>query len=760
MNSLVGSLDQVKELVTRLTDETHIAIDVETEGTSGAAALDYIDSKVIGLGLAVEDDAWYIDFPTLIQTERVNAMDPQRRDEEDIRAELWTLLLPVLDLEEHVLIAHNAPFDLYMIRKELLEHVYTDCVFSSCMNFWDTMQMATLHNENLIGVRFPIENEQGVMQNVGALSLKALSRVYLGREQRLWDDDFSQWSVEERVQYGCEDVRNTFDLAIYFSRHLQRKDLWDYYLQHAAPQVFVAEHMERVGIHVDVPALQEAQVVLNKRIGELEDEIQCIAPTQVSHKYGLREPWTKAKFVELAEAKQWELLYTDKGNPSVTQDVLQEFAEERYPDEWDWDLVRERIEEPFNHNSRQQLGEYLVSQGCRLPLTPSGQYSTAEHVLREAAAANPGLEMWGPLFEIQKLEKMRSNYIDGVLEVVWPEDDTVHPEWNSAGTTSGRYSCTTSDKNKVLNHKRGPALQTIPNPEKMPPEFGEWGINPREWYIAQPGHKFLVADLAQAEVRMLAVMSKCPVLVHSIKQGGDLHASNARTLFPEWDTSDEGERKRLRSHAKNGTFAVIYGVGPSTLADQQGISYGEASEFLDLFYDTFWGVTKWKREKESEILAIRYSHTYGGRRRSPILLQYPPRVTANQQENLELWQQQKLRESLWRACLEREFQKGHIDPDNSTQREREGRALRQCINHCIQGSVGELINWAAWMMVHAGYTVVLQMHDELVVEVPDDPETIEEAKEYLEGLLNIEIEGIPFLCDVAVGDSWAAGKEE
>ena len=741
----ITSLDHLENVVQLLdSSERFVSIDLETSG------LDYLDSEVIGVALAAEGATWYIDFLTWKEEAGDNWMR--------MRTWIWRLLLPILDLRKHVLIAHNAPFDLFFIRRELQYALGTDEVFAPCAHFWDTLQMAALNNENLIGVSIMLPEADGTERSVGALSLKALSRIYLDRAQRLWDASFLDWTPEERLDYACDDARNTYDLAILFSNELTKKGLMDYYERLVSPQVFVAEHMERVGIHVDVPALEAARAELNTRIAALEETMRAIVPPNKSYKYALREPWTKAKFIELTEAKLWGLPTTKTGKPSVTAEVLEQLATQ-YPTEWEWDAVRVSVEEPFNFRSRKQLGDYLVSLGCRLPITATGQPSTAEETLAEAAERHPDLEIWKPLFEIQKLEKMRNTYIDGVLEVVWPEDQTVHPEWNVSGTTSGRYSCTTSDRNKQLAHKRGPALQTIPNPERLDEEL--WDFNPRSWYIPSEGCTFVIADLAQAEVRMLAAQSQDRLLMHALEAGGDIHAENAKTLWPNgWDRADDVERKSLRTKAKQGTFAVLYGGGPPTLAKNLHISIEEAQEFLSQFYDTFLGVGRWKRSTERGVLSRGYSTTLLGRRRTPVLIAIPPRVTTTPREDPDRFRQETLRLRLWQACWDVAIQKGRLDPQNATKQELEGRSMRQCVNHCIQGSVGEVINNAAWRLVRAGYNLVLQMHDELVVEVEDQPEKIAEVAAALKTLLDVEIQGVSFVCDITTGSSWAAGKEK
>lgn len=744
---LVKDYDHLSRLVELLDQKEYIAFDVETTG------LDYVDDEVIGVALAIEGSSWYIDFPTL--------------QEQDVTpAHIWTALLPILDLNRHILIGHSSAFDLYHVRKALRQYT-TDgeqkCL-GGCLNFWDTMQMAVLLDENLIGVRVPIEDADGIVENVGALSLKALATIYLGRHPRLWQENFQEWALDVKVSYACADARNTYDLADMFTERLEEKGLLDYYIRVFAPQVFITEHLERVGIHVNRGALEEKQKELNTRIGELEEQIRDIvsstAGVAVQYKYGLRPPWTKDAFVAWAEQEHIALPLTDKGNVSVTAKILEQLAEE-HPNEFDWNEVRESIEEPFNINSRAQLGDYLTRMGCRLPVTPSGQYSTTEDSLKAAANSWPELDIWGPLFEIYKLTKVRGTYVDGVLDILWPETGDAHPEWSSTSTTSGRFTASTSDKNSALVHKRGPALQTIPNPERVPPELQELGINPREWYVARPGHKLLIGDFEQAEVRVAALVSGCPVLRRAILRGGDIHVSNAKELFgAAWEEADEHERKRMRTQAKGGTFAALYGAGAWTVSKQQNITFQAAQDFLDLFYQTFHGLRRWKKREEKQVLAKGYSKTYGGRYRTPVLIAKPPKVTARRDEDFALWQKQRLEEALWRAELDAAFRKSkHLDPETATKQERESRALRQCINHIVQGTVGEFIASPAWAAIREGYSLVLQMHDELVLEVKDDPAIIEAAKSFMEERMNFTVGGVPFTCKVVVGDSWAAGKE-
>lgn len=760
MKTRIRDLQHLEQVVKLLTSNTrnlrHLAVDVETHDYTGNShALDIIDASVVGVGFAIKNMAWYIDFPTFIE----DGTGDSAVDMESCWGRLGQLFL----YSGQILISHSASFDLHFIKREL-DNLGLGNFFGLDIAWWDTLSMAALVDENLIGTRVKLPSVDGEEKLVGALSLKALSSIYLNRPQRMWDENFMEWPVEERVAYGCDDVLNCYDLAILFAQVLHSRDMWTYYQEYVANQTYVAEHMETLGIMVDKPALLLAQADVNGQIEVQAAILKDIIPSTTRYKYGLRDPWSKTAFVKHAQAKQWLLPETPTGKPKVTAKVLEQLAKE-YTNEFQWNEVREVQIVPVNVQSGQQLGRYLVDQcGINLPLTSSATrekpiYSTTKDTLAAASQQAPDLEVWEPLFRMKKLQKMKTTYLDGVLKVVW-DDDTVHPQWNAAGTVTGRYSCTGSKYNKYLAHPRGPALQTIPNPERLAEE--EWPYNPRAFYIARPGKVFLVADLQQAEVRFLAVLSQCPTLIESIMSGEDLHTQNAIIIYGQqvWDAGDAEEQKKMRSAAKTMTFGVNYGMGPKSLGELLKCSTAEAKQELARFFYRFKGVKEWIARTGVEILRRGYTETYLGRRRTPIIIQDSPRVTAHPKHDPDLFRQQTLRLRQWEAAYDTAIRKAKFDPDNVSTMERKSRAKRQGTNAAIQGSVGEMMNHAVWQLVSMGFNVVLQMHDELVMEVDDRVLAIARGKNVLRELFNKEIEGVPFKVEIHVGPSWASGKEK
>lgn len=735
---LLRTLSALAQVVAELQPCRFIAVDVETTG------LDLVTSEVTGLAFASKDGAWYVDFMEL--------PDPRG---------VWTTVLPLFELGKHVLISHNAPFDMHFIYRDLVALGLDPRFFEVCLHWWDTMSAAAFVDENIIGVKIPLEQEDGTPRAVGALSLKALSRVYLGRAQRLWTADFNSWPVEERAAYGEADVRNTFDLMQVFATYLRSIDLMDYFEKFLAPMSFVTCMMQNLGIAVDIPTLLTVQEELKREIGVAYNATVAVMPPQESVSVDLsRIPGRKGELqqqllsiVSLSKTPAEYMLAS--GNVSFSKAKLSALYKET-PDHpfWGPALVLEYT--PANPNSYAQLAAYLLGKGYRLPMTPAGNYSVTADILAEVAKQNPNDPIWEHLFTMRKLEKLDGTYVSSLLELAW-EDGTVHPEWNQSGTVTGRYSARVSGENKTLQHKRGPAFQTIPRPDTI--QEAGWEYNPRAWFIARPGYTLCVADLGQAEVRMLAVMSQDPALKETMRSGEDLHSSIASRVWgARWYAASDAEKKVLRGNTKQATFGTIYGIGPAKLCEKLGISQEEAENLLADFYRSFPKVSLWKQDEATQLRRYGYVTSLLGRRRQPILIQKPPRVTAALGTRER--EVQKLRETLWKAEYDAACAKSGFDPETVEVQELEGRAIRQAVNFEIQGSTAEVVNYGLWRLVRAGYRVVGQVHDEVVVEVPDTEESRAGLEKLLREVYEVEIRGVPFVLDVHFGPSWAEEKEK
>jgi DNA polymerase-1 len=660
------------DMMVELEQSKYLAVDVETTG------LDLIDSEVVGIAFATQTKEWYV---TPVDTA------------------MWRMIGNGIFNRNHIMVAHNAPFDLYFIAREC-EAIGIKVDLN--VTWYDTMAMAALVDENMIETQIKFEEEEE--KTLGALSLKALSRVFLGRKQTVFPgvEEFAEWTLEQQTEYAKADVRNTYDLAATFSQILKSRDLLDYFRNFVAPMTVVTYAMEKNGVTVDIAKLLEVRADIDKELGVYLKQLQEIVPPTI-------EKRVKGRGKDKAE-------------------------------------VEEVI--PFNPNSTAQLGAYLTGKKYRLPLTETGRASVKEEVILELAEKYPNEPIFGPLLKMRKLEKLQGTYVDGILECAW-EDNTVHPEWNQTGTVTGRYSASTASKG--LTHKRGPAMQTIPTPDTM--EDAGWAYNPREWFIAKPGNCLAIMDYSQAEVRMLAAVAQDPLLIATVNEGGDVHVNMAKQQYKKaWDEFDADKQKKVRKKSKTTTFGTMYGIGPMGLSKQLSITESEAEDLIRLFYDTFTGILDWKSRETTFLKRYLYVTTFQGRRRTPVLMAEPPRVTARPGTPEHLLQ--SYQKKLWAAEYDRECKKSGFDPQNVEDREKTARAVRQCINFEIQGSVAELINVGLSAAVREGYELLGQVHDEILIQIPNTEEDRERLKSFLLKTFALEIGGVKFKVDISFGYNW------
>jgi DNA polymerase-1 len=366
---------------------------------------------------------------------------------------------------------------------------------------------------------------------------------------------------------------------------------------------------------------------------------------------------------------------------------------------------RERLEreiyaeagEEFNINSNPQLRAILFDK-LGLPVkkkTATGP-STDASVLTELA--DEGYAIPQLLMEYRELFKLEGTYLDALPAAVNPETGRIHTSFAQTVAATGRLS--SSDPN----------LQNIPIRREL-------GRDIRRGFVPRKGWKLLSADYSQIELRLLAHLSQDPAFVGAFARGGDIHRETAAIIF---GVPVEQVTKEMRGRAKTINFATIYGQGAHALSRQLKITNAEARAFIDTYFERFAGV---KHYLESQVDVARqhgYVETIFKRRR------YVPEL---KERNFNI-----------RAFGERVAQ-----------------------NAPIQGSAADLIKiamiriGAALRRPDASARMLLQVHDELVFEVPG-PEV-----DAVTALVRQEMEGaaslsVPLVVDVGVGDDWLQTK--
>jgi DNA polymerase-1 len=325
------------------------------------------------------------------------------------------------------------------------------------------------------------------------------------------------------------------------------------------------------------------------------------------------------------------------------------------------DEIHEMAGEKFALGSPKQIGDILFGK-MGLPgakKTPSGQWATPATLLDELAQA--GHELPEKILEWRQLSKLKSTYTDTLQEHMHPETKRVHTSFSLAATTTGRLS--SSDPN----------LQNIPIRTEV-------GRKIRKAFVAPEGHKIISADYSQIELRLLAHIADIPQLQEAFAEGIDIHAATASAMFGVPLDQMTGD---LRRQAKTINFGIIYGISAFGLATRLGIGNAEASSFIKQYFERFPGIRTYIDETKRFCKDKGYVTTLFGR-----VCHYPQIKSSNPSE---------------RAGVE-----------------------RQAINAPIQGTAADIIRRAMIRMEDAlkaerlSARMLLQVHDELVFEAPDD----------------------------------------
>jgi DNA polymerase-1 len=351
----------------------------------------------------------------------------------------------------------------------------------------------------------------------------------------------------------------------------------------------------------------------------------------------------------------------------------------------------------LNLNSPKQLAVLLFDK-LQLPVlkrTKTGP-STDADVLEQLAAL--GHEVPKLILEYREVQKLKSTYVDVLPERVNRTTGRIHTSFNQTGAATGRLSSSEPNlQNIPVRTARGEAI--------------------RRGFVPAEGYRFVVADYSQIELRLLADLSEDPALIRAFQEGGDIHRQTASLLFGvplEQVTSD------MRGRAKTINFGTIYGQGPFALSKLLGISLDEAKAFISQYFERFAGVRAYLDRQVKLARDQGYVETRFGRRRY---------MTEIHDRNFNL-----------RAFAERTAQ-----------------------NTPLQGSAADLIK-IAMIRIHAALKerhprarLLLQVHDELIVESPaDEVEAVRElVRHHMEQAAQLKV---PLVVDVGVGENWLDAK--
>ncbi|MCK5861037.1 MAG: DNA polymerase I [Candidatus Hydrogenedentes bacterium] len=349
--------------------------------------------------------------------------------------------------------------------------------------------------------------------------------------------------------------------------------------------------------------------------------------------------------------------------------------------------------ESFNINSPKQLQGILFEKIGLKPLrkTKSG-YSTDVAVLEALAQEHPLPEA---ILEYRTLEKLRGTYVEALPKLVHPVTKRIHTSFNQAVAATGRLS------------------SSNPNLQNIPVRTG-YGRRIRQGFVAgESSLRLIAADYSQIELRILAHLSKDEKMLEAFNADEDIHRDTAAKVFGVAPAEVSPE---MRRQAKAVNFGVVYGISDFGLARNLGIARSEAKIFIDSYFETYSGVRSWIERVKEETRQHGFVTTMFGRRR-------------------------------------------YIAEINSTNGVKRNAAERVAVNTPVQGAAADIIKIAMVRLDDRlkefdGTYSLLQVHDELVVETPENlvEPVVAAMKDAMENVTQLDV---PLKVDVGIGENWA-----
>ena len=360
--------------------------------------------------------------------------------------------------------------------------------------------------------------------------------------------------------------------------------------------------------------------------------------------------------------------------------------------------IEDQVGHPININSPQQLSVTLFQEmGLTLPgmrKGVSGHYSTAADVLEKLRGKHPVVEL---ILEHRQLSKLKGTYVDALPALINPRTGRVHTSYNQTGSVTGRFSSS------------NPNLQNIPIRTDV-------GREVRAAFVAEEGWLLLAADYSQVELRILAHISEDPAMLAAFARGEDIHASTAAAIYGIPLAEVTPFQRRV---AKMTNFAISYGVTGYGLSERTQLTPEEAEAFIQTYFKTYPKIKEYIDRTRQQAREQGYVETLLGRRR------YFPELSTEAQIH------RNVREA----------------------------AYRMAINAPIQGTAADILKvamnrlWRELKTQGLRSRMILQVHDELVLEVPEAEldAVVPLVIRIMEGAYSLKA---PLKVDVQVGRNW------
>ena len=550
-----------------------------------------------------------------------------------------------------------------------------------------------------------------ICQNqLAAIAFYYTGKVYISREcdfePGTWTNFLRAFFSERIYKYGLDiksDIRMLLDNSIEPKGYIFDSALCAYLLNPTEGR-YTLERLAMAYLEMQVPspAIYEDGSAFNSLSLESEAENAIAAHTaalfalSVILRKLLDESDMKELYYDLELPLCSVLAEMEHYGMKVDAKKLTEFSEwlSVKIDKSQREIFRHAGEE-FNINSTKALGEVLFEKLGLPPVkkTKTG-YSTDIEVLEKLKGRHPIIE---EIVEYRQLTKLKSTYADGLLKMIG-EDGRVHTRFNMMVTATGRLSST------------DPNLQNIPVRDDLGSEI-------RKMFVAEDGHVLIDADYSQIELRVLAHIADDKAMISAFKNDEDIHTITASQVF---GVSPDSVTPELRRRAKAVNFGIVYGISDFSLAEDVGVSRSEAKLYIESYLNHYSGIKNYMKQIVESAKQTGYVKTIMHRQR------FLPELKSN---NFNI----------------RSF------------------GERAALNTPIQGSAADIIK-KAMLQVHRrlkseglAAKMVLQVHDELIVEAPQEEAKI--VADILTGEMQSVIElKVPLVADARMGKTWYDAK--
>ncbi|MEG5162302.1 DNA polymerase I [Microcoleus sp. AT3-A2] len=577
------------------------------------------------------------------------------------KATVLNALRPILESENYPKALQNAKFDRSILRCQGIK---------------------------LAGVVFDTMLASYVLNPETSHSLSELSKKYLGIVAKSYNElvpknkTIADISIVKVADYCGMDVYTTFQLVGKLRAELKEADKTSFpgktleglLLEVEQPLEPVLAEMEYQGVRIDTGYLKELSNQMEPELAAIEQEIYNAIPLEDFKAY-LAE---KIEHIEPTLGTVPQKVYE-----TVPSAILKPYLKKILPkNNLDLAEIKQKVDntapsELLKLNSPSQLSELLFDilqlNTKKSRKTATGFYSTNADFLENLQGDHKVVDA---ILDYRTLQKLYSTYVDAIPKRVRPDTQRLHTDFNQTVTDTGRLSSS------------NPNLQNIP----IGTEFSK---QIRKAFLPEEGWLMVSADYSQIELRILAHLSQEPVLIEAYQNNRDVHTVTAQLLFEKEEiTPDE------RRFGKTINFGVVYGMGAIKFGKSMGKSAADGKEFIKRFNERYSKVFEYLEKVKKEAIALGYVTTILGRRRYL---------------NFES-------ESL-RDLKGRNPQDIHSDRLKSLSRD-DAQSLRAAANAPIQGSSADIIKLAMIevdkILQNYQARLLLQVHDELIFEVPPD----------------------------------------